>query len=477
AFGNALGESLAASSRASENRRLQFEAQVGASQDMEDFEGGQAMRAMAESQRREEAQNFTPQEREQILALFKDGPGRREPTVDELVLKMREQAATLTASNGGGRGNDVARVALNIASRFEEAKGSAPAQGMAPSMEAYPGADGSARLTLTMGSPVALPPSAPAPDYAIESSLLARGSQTTGNDYADRLIGGVQGVVATGLDAVNGTVRILGNTVLQIGDILTGGVNHDSPLMQQVWIEQGALANGVANLVTSPRVVTGQVIQGIADNYARAEALRARGDEIGAARINSRQTAGIAATVLGGAQAIRATARFGATGLQGMGVPDWNIRVAPYRPGTLSMNPTGLELDRVGGTPLPSGVRAYPDGSLRTPDGKFSSIAGQPAPGTVNAANYAEFLRSNGVNVVGTELEVVGPLGVRKYDIGTRNPDGSIFGIEIKSGEATLGSYQEFSDMYINQFGAIGRGRIAGQPVTGSMTIYLPPGG
>ncbi len=77
------------------------------------------------------------------------------------------------------------------------------------------------------------------------------------------------------------------------------------------------------------------------------------------------------------------------------------------------------------GTNLAPNVRAYPDGSLRTPDGKFASVGGQPAPGTVNASNYADFLRSNGVDVVGTELEVVGPLGVRKYDIGTRNPDGS----------------------------------------------------
>ena len=129
------------------------------------------------------------------------------------------------------------------------------------------------------------------------------------------------------------------------------------------------------------------------------------------------------------------------------------------------------------GANLAPNVRAYPDGSLRTLDGKFASVAGQPAPGTVNAANYAEFLRTNGVDVVGTELEVNGPLGVRKYDIGTRNPDGSIFGIEIKSGGATPGSYQDFSDRFVNEFGATGRGRIGGQPVTGSMTIYLPSGG
>jgi hypothetical protein len=124
-----------------------------------------------------------------------------------------------------------------------------------------------------------------------------------------------------------------------------------------------------------------------------------------------------------------------------------------------------------------AGVRAYPDGSLRTSDGKFASATGMPAPGTLNASNYAEFLKKNGVDVVGNELEVTGPLGVRKYDIGTRNPDGTVFGIEIKSGAATKTWYQEITDMYVNRFGAEGRGRIEGQRVTGAMTIYLPPGG
>jgi len=124
-----------------------------------------------------------------------------------------------------------------------------------------------------------------------------------------------------------------------------------------------------------------------------------------------------------------------------------------------------------------SNVRLYPDGSLRTPDGKFASATGMPAPGTTTASNFAQFLRDNGVNVAGTELEVNGPLGVRRFDIGTYNSDGSIFGLEIKTGGATPTSYQSFSDTYINLFGAVGRGKIAGVPVTGTMTIYLPSGG
>ena len=97
-------------------------------------------------------------------------------------------------------------------------------------------------------------------------------------------------------------------------------------------------------------------------------------------------------------------------------------------------------------------VRVYPDGSLRTPDGKFASVSGMPAPGTANAQAFADYLSSNGVDVVGTEMEVQGPLGIRRYDIVTRNADSSLFGIEVKSGGASLTPYQEFSDMYINQF-------------------------
>jgi hypothetical protein len=119
-------------------------------------------------------------------------------------------------------------------------------------------------------------------------------------------------------------------------------------------------------------------------------------------------------------------------------------------------------------------VNLYPDGSLRTADGKFASASGMPAPGTANAAAYADFLKSNGINVVGTELEVDGPLGVRKYDIVTQNPDGTLFGLEIKSGGAKPTPYQRFTDAYVNMFGATGRGRIEGQRLTGSYTVYLP---
>jgi filamentous hemagglutinin len=116
----------------------------------------------------------------------------------------------------------------------------------------------------------------------------------------------------------------------------------------------------------------------------------------------------------------------------------------------------------------------YPDGSLRTPDGKFASVSGSPAPGTTAAANYADFLKTNGVNVVGQEMVVNGPLGPRRYDIVVQDSAGNLQGIEIKSGSATKTTYQNFTDSFVNQFGAPGAGKLEGKSVTSTITIYVP---
>ena len=70
---------------------------------------------------------------------------------------------------------------------------------------------------------------------------------------------------------------------------------------------------------------------------------------------------------------------------------------------------------------LGNNVQLYPDGSLRTPDGKFASVSGNPPPGTNAASQFADFVSSNGVNVVGKEVVVDGPLGPRRYDIVTQD--------------------------------------------------------
>ncbi len=119
-------------------------------------------------------------------------------------------------------------------------------------------------------------------------------------------------------------------------------------------------------------------------------------------------------------------------------------------------------------------VRLYSDGSLRTADGKFASVSGVPAPGTTAAARFAGFLSSNGVNVVGQEVVVYGPLGPRRYDIVTQDEKGLLHGIEIKSGSATPTLYQRFTDMFLNSFGASGAGRFSGRTINSATTVYVP---
>lgn len=105
---------------------------------------------------------------------------------------------------------------------------------------------------------------------------------------------------------------------------------------------------------------------------------------------------------------------------------------------------------------------------------QWPSVQGQPAPGTRSASEFAEQLRSNGINVIGEELEVKGPVGARRYDIVVQGEDGRLHGIEVKSGGATKTPYQRFTDQFINIFGAEGTGRIKGQRVESATTVFLP---
>jgi filamentous hemagglutinin len=78
------------------------------------------------------------------------------------------------------------------------------------------------------------------------------------------------------------------------------------------------------------------------------------------------------------------------------------------------------------------------------------------------------------MDVVGLEMAVDGPLGKRVYDIVVRGADGLLHGVEIKTGGASKDSYQNFTDYFVNIFGAAGRGRISGETISSATTIYLP---
>lgn len=125
-------------------------------------------------------------------------------------------------------------------------------------------------------------------------------------------------------------------------------------------------------------------------------------------------------------------------------------------------------------TNLAPEIKLHSDGSYRTPDGKFASPTGVSPPGTVKANEFAKHLESNGMEVVGTEMVVKGPLGDRRYDIVVRDTNGKLHGIEVKSGTANKTSYQEFTDYFVNEFGAQGKGRLNGKIIESATTVYVP---
>lgn len=130
------------------------------------------------------------------------------------------------------------------------------------------------------------------------------------------LLGATAGVAASFGEMAVGAARIGSNMIMQVGDILTGGYNHDHPVMQQVWSEQRALGAGIVNALTSPVLTTTNLIEGTVNRYDNAMGQSSNFDrsyELGKLFNDVGQGA------IGAGSALRGAARLGVSGLEFIG--------------------------------------------------------------------------------------------------------------------------------------------------------------
>lgn len=124
-----------------------------------------------------------------------------------------------------------------------------------------------------------------------------------------RVAGGLVGAGKSILGTAKGLLTVANNSLLQIGDILTLGLNHDSELMQQVWVDQGALGAGIVHVVTEPGQVISEIRASVNNSLAEGEALRAAGKEFDAAVVHGKLGGDIVQAVAGGASAVRSVSK------------------------------------------------------------------------------------------------------------------------------------------------------------------------
>jgi hypothetical protein len=103
-----------------------------------------------------------------------------------------------------------------------------------------------------------------------------------------------------------------------------------------------------------------------------------------------------------------------------------------------------------GGGGEADGLKQYPDGSIRDSKGHFAGKTGT-VPGTPGVDKAMDIIKNDaaykGYDILGTEISVRGTDGtLRRYDVVARKPDGSIVGIEVKSGTATRTAQQKLID-------------------------------
>jgi len=102
--------------------------------------------------------------------------------------------------------------------------------------------------------------------------LEDRAMNTADPDDSGALLGATAGVAASLGKIALGAAHVGSNLILQSGDILTGGWNHDQPMMRQVWAEQHALGMRVIDWLENPIATATDWIEGVVDRYEAAMA-------------------------------------------------------------------------------------------------------------------------------------------------------------------------------------------------------------
>ncbi|SDJ82379.1 LysM peptidoglycan-binding domain-containing protein, partial [Variovorax sp. OV700] len=225
----------------------------------------------------------------------------------------------------------------------------------------------------------------------LSSDLDPAIASNMGNSWVTSSAGATAGVGVSLGKMAYGTARLVSNALYQGSDIATLGTLHDTPAIRQAWAENTALGNGIINAVSSPREATTNLVEGIANRYNSAMSITGndfqRSYQLGEL-FNDIGQAGV-----GGIYGARGLARWGATELQGLGVADWNFvarDVPTWGPYRTQAGAIGIGLERIEGP-----VRAEAiNGSSRTvPLGFEGEAQFLRAGGELDAA-----LRASGIN-------------------------------------------------------------------------------
>lgn len=204
-------------------------------------------------------------------------------------------------------------------------------------------------------------------------------------------VGAIGGVGASFGKMAYGALSVASDSFNQGLDFLTGGVFHDTALMQGSWAANTARANAIINAVSSPIETTTSLMESIANRYNAAEAT---GDN---ALSRSYQYGelfnDVGQGVLGAGAGVRGLARLGAGELQGLGAADWNFvarDVPTWGPYRTQAGAIGIGLERVGG---PLRAEAINGSSRTVPLGFEGESQFLNAGGELDAA-----LRASGIN-------------------------------------------------------------------------------
>ncbi len=285
----------------------------------------------------------------------------------------------------------------------------------------------------------------------LDSSLSPDIASGVGSPLMVSSAGATAGVAVSLGKAALGTARMLSDNVNVALDIATGGVFHNTPLMQQSWANNAAVGGAMINAISSPRETATDVMESIGNRFSAATAIT--DNDFQRSYALGELAADVAQAGVGGVFGVRSLARLGASEMRSMGLQDYAIR-----PGAL---PEGL-------------ARNSQAGAIGLPELVAVDANGGPLAGVGNVANRGGNTFPDGLAYrLDLPEHLAGPDGFTKSGqlSGTHNLNTATAALDAKGATYTLtptgtSGISELSYSYVKPN--------SGKIITGNKTVYDP---
>lgn len=106
----------------------------------------------------------------------------------------------------------------------------------------------------------------------LDANIQQKLEQFVNSAVKSSLLGATAGVATSFGEMAAGTAQVVADSVVQFGDVLIGGINHDEPSIQNAWNRQKNIGSSLFNLVSNLTKSISNLFETIDNRYTNVMA-------------------------------------------------------------------------------------------------------------------------------------------------------------------------------------------------------------